>query len=710
MLKVYSSIFFIIIQNSRAKSNHKIHFSQASFFLSVSFLIIFIYRILAGEILTLLKSQIRYIEKNRKKFSADKISKELKISVNEIQKYLDSNPQQKTPFYFYIILTLIPILFFVLLEIGLRIFNYGYDLSMWTHVTESKLVLNPEVARRYFTTIKNLPSSIEDIFDAEKQANSFRVFVLGESSAAGYPFMPTGSFSRYIRKRLELAYPKNKIEVINISLTAVNSYTIRDFIPEVLVQKPDLILIYTGHNEYYGALGVGSLESFGSSRSIVNFYLSLNKFKTVQLLKDFVQWFTKLFFGEPPKSSGTLMSRMAKQQSIIFNSDDYKAGLEQFKGNMKDVIEMAKKDNVPIIIGTLASNLKDQKPFISANNNSYPPAIKIFEEANTVYSSGNYKSADSLFRLAKDLDALRFRAPSEMNKIIEKFGNDYSLAVADVDSAFNASSIHNIVGDNLMTDHLHPTLHGYQLMGRIFFETMVKRNYLPSSSSPVIPFNEQDRTTIMQFPFSKIDSSIALYRIKLLKNDWPYIDPKNKIPTENLIIPKTYEDTLALKLVNDDITWIECHQKAAEKKLREKDIDGFLQHMEILIYQYPVITEYYKIIDDFALDLLKIKDFEKAYRVLQKRYQLQPNALSTKWLGTIDLNSSRIPSAIKYLEESVPLNPSDVQTKYNLAGAYALNKDFRKSYDIILKVLNKDPQYPGAQELLRQLKGILLIE
>ncbi|MFA5803998.1 MAG: hypothetical protein WC879_05100 [Melioribacteraceae bacterium] len=660
--------------------------------------------------MTLLKSQIRYIEKNRKKFSADKISKELKISVNEIQKYLDSNPQQKTPFYFYIILTLIPILFFVLLEIGLRIFNYGYDLSMWTHVTESKLVLNPEVARRYFTTIKNLPSSIEDIFDAEKQANSFRVFVLGESSAAGYPFMPTGSFSRYIRKRLELAYPKNKIEVINISLTAVNSYTIRDFIPEVLVQKPDLILIYTGHNEYYGALGVGSLESFGSSRSIVNFYLSLNKFKTVQLLKDFVQWFTKLFFGEPPKSSGTLMSRMAKQQSIIFNSDDYKAGLEQFKGNMKDVIEMAKKDNVPIIIGTLASNLKDQKPFISANNNSYPPAIKIFEEANTVYSSGNYKSADSLFRLAKDLDALRFRAPSEMNKIIEKFGNDYSLAVADVDSAFNASSIHNIVGDNLMTDHLHPTLHGYQLMGRIFFETMVKRNYLPSSSSPVIPFNEQDRTTIMQFPFSKIDSSIALYRIKLLKNDWPYIDPKNKIPTENLIIPKTYEDTLALKLVNDDITWIECHQKAAEKKLREKDIDGFLQHMEILIYQYPVITEYYKIIDDFALDLLKIKDFEKAYRVLQKRYQLQPNALSTKWLGTIDLNSSRIPSAIKYLEESVPLNPSDVQTKYNLAGAYALNKDFRKSYDIILKVLNKDPQYPGAQELLRQLKGILLIE
>lgn len=656
------------------------------------------------------KSQIKHIEKNRKKYSAEKFSKDLNIPIEEIKKYLDSNPQQKTPFYFYIILILIPILFLVVLETGLRLFNYGTDLSIWVKATEGKLMLNPNVARRYFSTIKSLPSSIEDIFDAEKQTNSFRVFVLGESSAAGYPYMPLGSFSRYIRKRLELSYPKNKIEVINISLTAVNSYTVKDFMPEVLNQKPDLILIYTGHNEYYGALGVGSLESFGNSRSIINFYLELNKFKTVQLLKDIILWLTNIFTNEQPKSSGTLMSRMAKQQSIIFNSDDYKAGLEQFKGNMQDVIEMAKEANIPIVLGTLTSNLKDQKPFISINNSSYPTAIDVFEEANTNYGSGNYKSADSLFRLAKDLDALRFRAPSEINQIIEKFGVDYSITVAEIDSAFNASSEHNIVGDNLMTDHLHPTLQGYQLMGKIFYEMMARKNYLPKNFPPVIPFNEQDATTIIQFPFSKIDSIVAQYRIRILKNDWPYIDPKNKLPLEKIIIPKSYEDTLALKLINDEITWNECHQKAAEKKLQGKDIDGFLQHMEILIYQYPVIVEYYKVIDDLALDFLKAKDFEKAYKVLLKRYQIKPNDLATKWLGTIDLNASHIPSAIRYLEESVLLNPSDNQTKYNLAGAYALNKEYRKSYDTILNVLKKDPQYPGAKELLYQLKGILLIE
>jgi len=655
----------------------------------------------------LTKGQIRYINKNKHKLSPEKLSSNLKLPIEEIQKYLELNPAQKAPFYFYLIMILIPILFLIVLEVGLRLFNYGTDLSMWIKATEGKLMLNPEVARRYFSTIKSPPSSIEDIFDEEKKDNSYRVFVLGESSAAGYPYMPLGSFSRYIRKRLELSYPQNKIEVINISLTAVNSYTVRDFIPEVLKQKPDLILIYTGHNEYYGALGVGSLESLGNSRSLVNLILYLNKFKTTQLVRDFIQWIAKIFTGDDSKSSGTLMSRMAKEQTITFNSDNYKAGIEQFRSNMRDVIESVKKVNIPIILGTLASNLKDQKPFISVQDKKYEPAEKIYEEAQQVYNLSHYKSADSLFRLAKDLDALRFRAPEEINNIIKNFGNEFNVPIVNVDSVFDAVSPNGIVGDNLMTDHLHPTLHGYQLIGKIYYDEMNKNNFLPKNISPSINYNEQDQITISRFPYSKMDSTISAYRIKLLKNDWPYIDPKNKIPLTKLIIPNTYEDTLALRLVNDDINWIECHQKAAERNLHNRNIDGFLQQMEILIYQYPVIVEYYNYIDQLALDLLKIKDFEKAYKVLLKRYQIKPNELSTKWLGTIDLNSSRIPSAIKYLEESSLFNPNDNQTLYNLAGAYALNKDYRKSYDIISKVLNTDPNFPGAQNLLQQIKNLL---
>ena len=176
---------------------------------------------------------------------------------------------------------------------------------------------------------------------------------------------------RYIRDRLAILYPSSTIEVVNLSLTAVNSYTIRDLFPGVLEQKPDLILIYAGHNEYYGALGVGSMESLGTSRKMVNLILYLNKYKTVELLRNTIQWIMKLFAGKSDKQSGTLMSRMAQDQYIAFNSEKFNDGISQFEGNMRNVLEMAKEKNVPVILSTLVSNLKDQPPFISIKSESF---------------------------------------------------------------------------------------------------------------------------------------------------------------------------------------------------------------------------------------------------------------------------------------------------------------------------------------------------
>ena len=117
----------------------------------------------------------------------------------------------KTPKWFFIILILIPVVFFVSLELSLRLFNYGKDIPQWVDARRGKYIINPEVAFRYFNQVQNIPTTIEDVFDQRKKKDAFRVFVLGGSSAAGFPYMPMGSFSRYIRKRLELTYPNTHI-------------------------------------------------------------------------------------------------------------------------------------------------------------------------------------------------------------------------------------------------------------------------------------------------------------------------------------------------------------------------------------------------------------------------------------------------------------------------------------------------------------------
>ena len=238
----------------------------------------------------------------------------------------------------------------MLLEIFLKFINYGRNDDQWIKITETKQMLNPDVAGRYFFNTKDLPQSNNDAFDIVKRENAFRIFVMGGSSAQGFPFSPNGTFSRYIRDRLELIYPDKYIEVINLGITATNSYTIRDLIPGVLEQKPDLILIYAGHNEYYGAFGVGSTENIGNSRELVNFLIWLNKFKSVELIRNVVTAIMTLFSSDAEQKTdrgGTLMARIVKEQLIPFNSESFNVGIEQFEGNFEDILQMTQDGRVP---------------------------------------------------------------------------------------------------------------------------------------------------------------------------------------------------------------------------------------------------------------------------------------------------------------------------------------------------------------------------
>jgi tetratricopeptide (TPR) repeat protein len=602
---------------------------------------------------------------------------------------------------FYLVLILIPIVFFVLLETGLRIFNYGYDYTQWVNPTKGKYVLNPDISHKYFHNIENVPYSNQDIFDEIKRPNTFRVFVLGESAGAGYPFIPLGAFSRYLEQRLNLVYPDSRIEVINCSMTAINTYTMRDLFPGILELKPDLVLIYAGHNEYYGALGVGSMESLGTFRTIVNLEIYLEQFKTFQLVRNLLKSAAGLLGGKREALTGTLMSRMAQNQYIGLNSDIYKSGIEQFRGNMRDILEMAKKQKVPVILGTLACNLKDQYPFVSINDKGLPQADKVFIQGKESLARNDWKRADSLFRYAKDLDALRFRAPSEINRTIIELGKEFNFVVVNIDSAFDAISPDNITGDNIMTDHLHPTLKGYQIIGDVFYKEMEDTKLLPKTKPINLIDREQDSITVANFKFTRLDTIISEYRIKLLKNDWPYVNKKSKLPENKLFKLKDYIDSIAYDLTTDRINWEAAHSKAANWYSERNDLNSFAGIMDVLISQYPIVIEYY---DYTANVLLGKKDYDRAYFYLTKRNGIEPTAYTTKWIGIINLYRNNMNAAENFLNQSLSLDKNDPQVWYNLAGVYVNKNNYIKALEIVNKAVSLQSNYPEALALQRQLQ------
>jgi len=614
--------------------------------------------------------------------------------------------KKKYQFWYYLVIILIPVFFFVFLEIGLRIFNYGRDNSQWVQITETKQMLNPDITGRYFFNIKDLPQSNNDAFDIVKKESSFRVFVMGGSSAAGFPFSPNGTFSRYIRDRLELLYPEKNIEVINIAITAINSYTIRDLLPEVIKQKPDLIIIYAGHNEYYGAFGVGSTENIGNSRKFVNFLIWLNKFKSVELLRNLLNSVGNLFNSEANNNSqrgGTLMARIVKEQLIPFNSESFNIGLEQFKGNFEDIFQMTREANIPVIIGSLVSNLKDQKPLVSVNDGEYEAADTIYKRAQTQLKLGKISLADSLFRYAKDLDALRFRAPEKINSIIKELATKYQYVLVNIDSAFNANSPDRIVGNNLIVDHLHPSLGGYLLTGKIYFEAMEKFDFLPEGNRLQITDLDQDSIVKNNFAFSRLDSVISKIRLTGLMNDWPFVENPDFSFLKGIEL-KDKIDSLAYKVAVENTNWEKAHSEAASYYLSKKDYQNFAKEMHVVVSQYTFKLEDY---DFAASQLINAKEYDLAFGFLTKRYKEAPDAFSTKWLGNINLNKGKVDDAIKFFQESIQYNESDAQVFYNLAGAYIKKNDYSNALTAIKNCMKINPDFPLAKNLESQLKAKL---
>ncbi|RFM23562.1 MAG: tetratricopeptide repeat protein [Candidatus Thermochlorobacter aerophilum] len=610
-----------------------------------------------------------------------------------------SSAPKRYPTWFYGVLVLIPVLFFLLLELGLRLADYGetYPVFVTFDLRPNKLRLNPDIPRKYFRNLSVTPSPILDVFDKVKAPNALRVFVLGESSAAGWPYPPHIAFSRTIQRGLEALYPHRHIEVINLGLAAICTYTIKDFVSALIEHKPDLVIFYNGHNEYYGVLGIGSSMRFGNSRFLTNLRLFLQEFRLYQLLERFVTRLAQLATSPNEADQGTLMARVIGESAIAFGSDTYRKGLEQFEDNMRKMLSQLSAHGVPVVLGTLVSNYKDLPPFVSLNEE--PNAASLFKAATQALHAGDSLKAKQLFLQAKDLDGLRFRAPEAINRIICQLATEYGAALADIQAEFERRSPYGIVGNTLICDHLHPTVEGYQLMGKVFLQTALAHHFLPPPSHA--PQAETLDSLLFSPAFSLLDKTYSDLKLRLLKGSYPFV-PKGQ---PNLLLqafkPQNLIDTLALRCLSEEIGFEEAHYAAANFLLAQGESDAAELELQSFIAKVPFLELPYRKAGQI---FIKHQRFDKALPYLQRAYAISPTAYTAKWIGQILVYQNQPDAAIPYLEQSLALGgESDSQTYYNLAGAYYQTHRLDKAIACLKRCLQLSPNYPNAKVFYEQL-------
>lgn len=599
----------------------------------------------------------------------------------------------------------IPVLFFVLLEAGLRMADYRGNTGLFVYPDgfEGYAVANRNFASRYFFNTTVIPTPITDFFLTDKPDNGFRVFVLGESSAAGYPYPNNGAFSRVTRDMLQDALPDHHVEVVNLATSAINSYTLYDQADEILAFEPDAVLVYTGHNEYYGALGIGSSESLGGFPGFVRFYLDIQRLKTFMLLRDGMTRLSRWvgsWFADGSDQKQTLMEQVVREQIIPLDSPVYEMGLRQFDGNMRAMLAIFRDAGVPVFLGSVASNVRDFEPFESVEAPAHPPAGQVFATARERYASGDIDSASTLFEYAKDLDALRFRAPGDINGLIRSLADEGLATYVPVEEALASVAEDGIIGYDLMLEHLHPNAVGYHRIGVAYYEAIRDAGFLGRSADPTRV--KPDGHYLRAMEQTELDERIVAHRLMILTRNWPFVKEGPPFRYMNYR-PVSVPDSFAFRVVNNLMRWDEAKVELGEHYRRGGQTDLAIAEFRGLMRDQFFSDSPFVFGARVLLDAGRLAEAEP---YLRKAHGMEASAYTYKMLGAIEVDRRNFAEGIRLLQESLKQAPNDPQTLFNLSGALAQSGDLPKALEIARRIQRGTPNFPGIQAWVAQLERL----
>jgi len=226
--------------------------------------------------------------------------------------------------------------------------------------------VNDAVSRRYFTNphyaAEFLP--LPAFFAVRKPAGTYRVFVLGESAAAGMCYEPF-SFSCMLREQLSARRPGTRIEVINCGIDAIDSWVVREFADECLALEPDALILYCGNNEVIGPFGPASVSRIGryAPRWFIRLRVWLTGLKLTQLAQRVSARATAS--GSRAAAWSNAWKRTSLERRIRREDLPMNAVADNYVENMVAITNAAAGRGVATVVCTLASNLRDFPPFSS---------------------------------------------------------------------------------------------------------------------------------------------------------------------------------------------------------------------------------------------------------------------------------------------------------------------------------------------------------
>jgi tetratricopeptide (TPR) repeat protein len=271
--------------------------------------------------------------------------------------------------------------------------------------------------------------------------------------------------------------------------------------------------------------------------------------------------------------------------------------------------------------------------------------------------AGNHDSARVGYAWARDLDPLRFRAPSAFNDVIRRVAADGGATVVDVRAAFAAASEHGLIGERLLLEHVHPNLEGYFLLGDAFYDALIARG-LPGA--PVVDLSEDEARAWM--PVSAVDRYLGEYKVLRIVAGWPF---KPSFTAPQLPTPASEAERLAQQMYHERISWPAAHDALRRHYQAAGDQQGFAQVTSILADAFPfgALLQF-----ETAAALIELGRPREAVRYSRRAVELEPGVVN-HWLVHAHglLLSGRVDDGRAALQRVLELEPTNPTARRVLA-------------------------------------------
>ncbi len=342
-------------------------------------------------------------------------------------------------------------------------------------------------------------------YTEKKGEGVIRIACVGGSTVEGMP-IPEAAFPVVIQTMLAQLRSDSKVEVLGCGVGGQYSDNEVGALDEVIPLDPDVVVLYSAHNEFHPA-NVKALLARASrpAMSAVGRFVA-----DLRLATAIGRW---LGLDGKVQTNKSLKEEPPDHRPI--DGPEFALVNERFRENLERFVARCEEREIAVVLCTAVSNVRDFAPMADVygvgvaeadRERSKELVEKARESLKALEWQAALDSADAAIAidptpagphfwrgkallglrrieeskrelvLARDTDGRVNRATTQLNAIVRDVAERTPALLADVEERFAAASTDGITGYDWILDNVHPSPEGQNLIARVVVEALGKAN------------------------------------------------------------------------------------------------------------------------------------------------------------------------------------------------------------------------------------------